>query len=242
MAKQPTTAARNWPDNLSFGAFKLAYPLSNSSIYDYLYQTYGEQIQVKKEKVVLTNLEKILGATFKLSNEVGFHSMSLRDLCRETGISMGGIYAYIRSKENLALMIEMVVCDLLHNLLSEILKDIQDIEHKLEAAVRAHIYMGDLFQPWFYFVFMEAKTFSKQQKELAKEAELKYEKRLSKLIRQGQKRAIFSNMDAQAVAALIISAQQDWHLKRWKYGNKRMSAQAYADMVVIMIKRLLSSR
>ena len=241
MKKKPAKSNKNWPDSLSYEAFRQAHRLSSESIYTYLYQTFAEQIQIKKEKVVLTNLEKILNATFRLSNEVGFHSMSLRDLCRETGISMGGLYAYIRSKDNLALMIEMAVCDLFHNLLEQILQQIDDIDHKMEAAIRAHIYVSDLFQPWFYFVFMEAKTFSKQQKELAKEAELNYEKRLVKLIRLGQKQAVFGDVDAQAVAALIIAAQQDWHLKRWKYSNKKKGVQDYADRVVLMVRRVLGS-
>jgi AcrR family transcriptional regulator len=40
---------------------------------------------------------------------VGFRAMNLRDLCGETGLSMGGLYGYIASKDQLAEMIEDVV-------------------------------------------------------------------------------------------------------------------------------------
>ncbi|WP_436411649.1 hypothetical protein [Variovorax ginsengisoli] len=35
--------------------------------------------------------------------------MSLRDLSRESGLSMGGLYGYIKTKDDLAAMIEDVV-------------------------------------------------------------------------------------------------------------------------------------
>ncbi|MCP3955406.1 MAG: helix-turn-helix transcriptional regulator, partial [Desulfobacterales bacterium] len=48
-------------------------------------------IKIKKEAVVVKNLVTIFQATLKLSNEKGFHAMSLRDLSRETKLSMGAL-------------------------------------------------------------------------------------------------------------------------------------------------------
>ena len=40
--------------------------------------------------MAVKNLVKIFKATLKLANRKGFHAMSLRDLCAESGMSMGG--------------------------------------------------------------------------------------------------------------------------------------------------------
>ena len=64
-----------------------------------------EKMQIKNEKIAIPNLQKIFEATFKLSNTHGFQGMSLRDLSKETGISMGGLYSYIGSKNDLASVI-----------------------------------------------------------------------------------------------------------------------------------------
>ena len=67
-----------------------------------------ENIKTKKPDFAVNNLEKLFKATFKISTKIGFHEMSLRALCRETGLSMGGIYSCIESKEMIAIMIKML--------------------------------------------------------------------------------------------------------------------------------------
>ena len=66
---------------------------------------YGDRIQTKKRKLLEKNLPLIFDTAIKVSLEKGFNTMSLRDLCRETGLSMGGLYSYIVSKEVLLEMI-----------------------------------------------------------------------------------------------------------------------------------------
>ena len=63
-------------------------------------------IKIKKEKVAVKNLAKIFDATLKLANEKGFHAMSLRDLCRESGLSMGALYNYFSGKDELLVLIQ----------------------------------------------------------------------------------------------------------------------------------------
>ena len=58
-------------------------------------------LKIKKEAVVMKNLENILNTTLVLSSKIGFQTMSLRDLSRESGLSMGALYTYFSSKDDL---------------------------------------------------------------------------------------------------------------------------------------------
>ena len=61
----------------------------------------AQPIRLKKEDRALRNLEKIFGAALAISNRKGFQAMSMRELARETGMSMGALYGCFSGKEEL---------------------------------------------------------------------------------------------------------------------------------------------
>jgi len=51
------------------------------------------------------NVQEILGKSSRLMARVGFHGTSMRELARETGRSLAGLYHYFQSKEDLLFLI-----------------------------------------------------------------------------------------------------------------------------------------
>src|ERR671933_2348557 len=51
-------------------------------------------------------LEFILRTSARIFAEKGYHSTSMRDISRETGVSLAGLYYYCRSKEELLFLIQ----------------------------------------------------------------------------------------------------------------------------------------
>ena len=97
-----------WPKDTSFKAFQERWTLEGEPLWRGVFEMHKDKMQIKNANVAIANLEKIFSATFKLANSKGLQAMSLRDLSKETGISMGGLYAYIESKDDLASVIEGV--------------------------------------------------------------------------------------------------------------------------------------
>lgn len=84
-----------------YAEFKKLVAFSREAISRGIFEEHRGRIKVKKEKVAVKNLVKIFDATLSLSNARGFHAMSLRDLSGATGLSMGALYSYFSSKEEL---------------------------------------------------------------------------------------------------------------------------------------------
>lgn len=210
-------------------------PLDSDNIWAYLLERHAGRIGVKRRKPALQNLEKIFNATFRLANDVGFRAMSLRDLCRETGLSMGGLYGYIAGKDQLAEMIE----DVVRHATTEVPRlfgDVADPLDRLEALIRASIYLSEILQPWFYFVYMDSRVLQPAQRGMAKESELYVQALLAATIEQIATRPPCS---ATLLSAHCLALFQDWYVKRWKYRAAKVSADDFADSTVRMVRSYL---
>ncbi|WP_229422042.1 TetR/AcrR family transcriptional regulator [Massilia aquatica] len=219
-----------------FAQFEKMTPLNGDTIWAYLVDRHAERIGVKRRKPALENMERIFGATFRLANEVGFRAMSLRDLCRETGLSMGGLYGYIDSKDQLAEMIEDVVRHASQEL-PRMFLHVQAPLERLESLVRATIYLSEILQPWFYFVYMDSRVLSFEQRGMAKNSELSIQAEIADMI--GQLQPVPSGKP-DLLAAHIVAMFQDWYIKRWKYRAAKVHVDDFADSTLAMIRSHLS--
>jgi AcrR family transcriptional regulator len=219
-----------------FEQFQQMTPLNGATIWTYLVDRHAERIGVKRRKPALENMEKIFVATFRLANEVGFRAMSLRDLCRETGLSMGGLYGYIESKDQLAEMIEDVVRHATYEM-PRLYAHIASPLERLESLVRGTIYLSEILQPWFYFVFMDSRVLNFAQRGMAKNSELSVQTYIASILDELQPAP---KGDTTLLAAHIVAMFQDWYVKRWKYRAAKVHVDDFADSVLLFMRSHLT--
>jgi AcrR family transcriptional regulator len=150
---------------------------------------------------------------------------------------MGGLYGYISSKDQLAEMIEDVVRHATHEV-PKMYTDITDPLDRLEALMRASIYVSEILQPWFYFVFMDSRVLQAEQRSTAKESELHVQALFAEVIAQLPARPPGS---PDLLAAHVMAMFQDWYVKRWKYRAADVSPDRFADSAVRMMRGYLSA-
>jgi TetR/AcrR family transcriptional regulator, cholesterol catabolism regulator len=195
-------------------------------------RSFGRQTnRVKKEKTVVKNLDSIFGAVLKISNKKGFKSMSMRNLSRECGLSMGALYNYFSSKDELLEMLQHQRRTITGKILEERIESESTAPAKLKAAIFTHLYLSEAMQPWFYFSFMETKNLSQIEKQKAVESERATEKMICEILIQGQEQNVFHSHDPHLGASIIKAMLQDWYLKRGKYAGKNISVDQYVEYV-----------
>ena len=225
--------------HFNFEQFQQITPLTGDNIWAYILDRNAARIGVKRRKPALENLERIFGATFRLANDVGFRAMSLRDLCRETGLSMGGLYGYIAGKDQLAEMIEDVVRHATQEL-SLLSSQVEAPLERLEALIRASIYLSEILQPWFYFVYMDSRVLQVEQRSMAKNSELYMQERIAAII---EEIGLHPPGAASLLAAHCLALFQDWYVKRWKYRAAKVHVDDFADSTVrLMLNYLAPAR
>lgn len=220
-------------------AFREAWQLEGPPVWKTVFEMHREKMQIKNEKIAVANLENIFTSTFKLTGEKGFQAMSLRDLSRETGISMGGLYAYIGSKDELASVIEDVLRHYIQKVLGSLaVCRLTPVQH-LRAIIHGEAYMNEIMNPWFYFCFMELKGLPREQQLKAMDIELQAEAMLVDNIQAGIQQGIYRCEDPRMLATQVVGVMQQWYLKRWKYRRMQVGVDEFANSVMGNLLKVL---
>lgn len=226
---------------MDYADFQKRVNLSKYDLCREVYQENRRSIRVKKEDTVVKNLERIFSATLKISNNKGFQAMSMRDLSRETHLSMGALYSYFASKEELLGMLQNQRRTVTQRILDQRIAQESNPAARLRAAILTHLHLSEAMQPWFYFSYMEAKNLSKKEQALAVASELYTEKLIADILKQGQIQRDYELRDPQLTASVIKAMLQDWYLKRSKYARRGISVDQYAQFVLEFVEAFITN-
>lgn len=208
-----------------------------------IFVRHKDRIRVRKPQAAIANLAKIVQTFLKLTNRKGFHATSLRELSEAAELSMGGLYSYFDSKDTLLLMILGEVDSTMREVLYAVPTAIRaDPLENLHWVIEAHIRLTEVMQPWFVFVYMEAKSFPPSARLAAINSERLVEGVLEEIIESGRAAGRFAVDDPVLTASLIKPLLQDWYVKRSKYRRRNISIDRYIQRVTAIVEAAVELR
>ncbi len=224
---------------MDYAEFKKKLAASRQDICREVLARKRSSIRVKKEDRALRNLEKIFGAALRISNRKGFQAMSMRDLSREAGMSMGALYGCFSGKEELLEMLQHQGRTIAGRTLLAVVAAEAEPAARLAAAVQTHLYLSEAMQPWFYFSFMEAKNLTRKELAEAVASERFTEQVFADILEEGRRRGVFHHRDSRLTAGAIKALLQDWYLKRSKHAERNVDVDGYARFVLELINAIV---
>ena len=224
---------------LTYQEFRDIVEVSMEKICRAVFHENRDSIKIKKEEVAVKNLINIFNTTLELSNTMGFQAMSLRDLSRESGLSMGALYSYFTGKDELAKIIQEQGRRIIADILKEQVEKGNDPREQLQIAIRAHLFLNEVMQKWFYFSFMEARNLSREEQKRAIESELVTESMFIDILDSGIEKGLFRVSNTVLTASTVKAMLQDWYLKRWKYSRRKVTVEDYADFIINLIESFI---
>ncbi len=223
--------------DLSYAGFKSNFTYQGDDLYSLIFQRNRDKIKISTEKFAVKNLRKIFDATFQIVPKIGFQAMSLRDLSTSTGLSMGGLYSSISSKETIAIIVKDVVSIICADVVARSSQQ-KDPKLALEVLIRGYLYASTLMQPWFYFLYFETKCLPIPDQKASKNIELAQIKELESLISQ-LTRGYDGCHKSDFVATMTLALIQERYLKHWKYKKSAETIDDYADKCLQLIYRAI---
>ena len=107
--------------------------------------------------------------------------------------------------------------------------------------IETHIRMTEEMTRWFAFVYFEAKAFPPKDMKAARGVEESTTRMLNDILRRGMDAGIFAGGDPDLYALMIKPLLQDWYVKRYKYKQRKISADDYTAQVFRFIEHGLVS-
>lgn len=193
------------------------------------------QSSVKDESLIEIRRGQIIRGAVKLFKEKGFHRATTREIAKAAGFSIGTLYEYIRTKEDVLFL----VCDDIYNKVHDRLIGLTTqtgTVTDLKSAVEQYFYVIDEMADEFVVMYQESKSLSKDalgyvlQKEMMMVALM--EKLIQSCVDSGELR--IKNEEVQLTAHHIVVQGQMWAFRRWALQTE-YTIENYIEVLVDQI-------
>jgi AcrR family transcriptional regulator len=185
-------------------------------------ETFRKKIstKIKNSKLVEERHEQIFQAASKLIQKKGYHMTTLRDLSKETGISLGNLYDYITTKEDILYMIHEKAAQMVLEVVSQRMGDVRNPVEKLREMIERELEAMDRYQDLVMTIYQESHSLSKPSLRTMLRSEEAHIGRFKEVIEEGVETGVFKKANPIMLANIIKMMIDCWVLKRWDLRGK----------------------
>ncbi len=173
-----------------------------------------------------------------LFKEKGFHKTTTREIAKESGFSIGTLYEYIRTKEDVLFL----VCDAIYERVKDRLEGSIDLNkpsiENLISVVKSYFYLMDDMQEEVLIMYQEVKSLKKETKEYVLQKERDMVDMLKHMMVTCMPQDI-SEKDATLLANNIFIQGQMWGFRRWML-QKEFTLEDYVKRQIHFLLQALA--
>ncbi|MFD1852204.1 TetR/AcrR family transcriptional regulator [Oceanobacillus bengalensis] len=182
---------------------------------------------IKDQELVKKRRDQMIKGAITLFREKGFHRTTTREIAKASGFSIGTLYEYIRTKEDVLFL----TCDAIYDRVQERVESAFNLEQpsleNLITIVRSYFYLMDEMQEEILILYQEVKSLKKETRRyvLHKEQEmvLMLEHAILTCVPEG-----LPKERASLIANNIFVQGHMWGFRRWIL-QRQYTLEAYID-------------
>jgi TetR/AcrR family transcriptional regulator, cholesterol catabolism regulator len=186
---------------------------------------------VKDERLVKIRRNQMIKSAIALFKEKGFHRTTTREIAREAGFSIGTLYEYIRSKEDILYLVCDNIYDEVQDQLEKDLASHQGTLESLRRGIENFFRIMDDVQEEVLVMYQEAKSLSKDALPYVLKKEIGMVSMLEEVIQlvvdSGELR--MTSEEVNLLAHNIVVTGQMWGFRRWHI-QKQYRLEDYIKM------------
>ena len=171
---------------------------------------------IKDEGLIEIRRQQIVRGAVKLFKEKGFHRATTREIAKAAGFSIGTLYEYIRTKEDVLYL----VCDNIYNKVMASLSSFPSDSGtilELKVAVRQYFLLIDGMIDEFSIMYQESKSLPKEARQYVLKKELEMVNLFERILKGcvKSKELILSEKEIYLAANHIVIQGQAWAFRKW---------------------------
>lgn len=191
---------------------------------------------VKDERLVIKRRNQMIKGAVTLFKEKGFHRTTTREIAKAAGFSIGTLYEYIRTKEDVLYLVCDNIYDEVHNRLQQDIDTKRGTLESLKLGIAKYFRVVDELQDEFLVMYQESKSLSKDalpyvlQKETA--MALIIADIINRCVENGE--LDLTSEEVKVLSHNIVVLGQMWAFRRWTI-QKMHTLEEYTDIQIKLI-------
>lgn len=177
----------------------------------------GDEVEstVAEPELVATRRRQIADAARTTFVQKGYHPTRVRDIAEAAGVSIGTIYQYVRTKEDILFLVcEQGFSDWEVRITAAI-KDLESPIDKLKAAAKEYYLAMSEIDDSILLMYQETKSLSEPRRQRVMKREEDITLIFENILREGKKKGVFRIQEPRLAAHNILVLAQMWGTKRW---------------------------
>lgn len=170
---------------------------------------------------------QLLGAAARLMDRNGSAGVSMQAVAAEAGVSVGLIYRYFGSKDELLLAVITQVLDAFATAVPAAVEGAgPDPVHRLAAAFRAYCEVIEEHRHATVLTYRESRSLTAEGRERIMELEVQTSEPLRQVLREGHEAGLFDVPDVELASYNLLLFAHSWALKHW-YFERTVDFESY---------------
>jgi AcrR family transcriptional regulator len=186
---------------------------------------------VKDERLVKMRRNQMIKGAIALFKQKGFHRTTTREIAKAAGFSIGTLYEYIRSKEDILYLVCDSIYDEVKDRLEQDLASHQGTLKSLRYGIENFFRVMDSVQEEVLVMYQEAKSLSKDALPYVLEKEIDMVSMLEEVIQlvvdKGE--LCMTTKEVKLWAHNVVVQGQMWGFRRWTI-QKQYTLDEYIEM------------
>jgi TetR/AcrR family transcriptional regulator, cholesterol catabolism regulator len=180
---------------------------------------------------------QLLDAAARLMERDGSHAVSMQAVAAEAEVSVGLIYRYFGSKDDLLLAVIVGVLDSFATQVPAAVEAAgEDPVHRLAAAFRSYCEVIDQRRHAAVLTYRETKSLDDAGRARIKDLEVQTSEPLRAALREGVDAGLFVVPDLELAAYDLLLLAHAWALKHW-YFERTLSLETYVERQLALVLR-----
>lgn len=190
---------------------------------------------VRDRDLVEQRHEQIFRAASRIFISRGYHEATVREIAEAAGLSLGSLYSYIRTKEDILYLVFDRLTTALRENINRATEGLEDPVAKIRAALEADVATTERYQDEILLMYHETKSLGRKSLHAVLSREAEYVRTFEAILREGDRRGVMKS-DPELAADIIAFLCSIVALRRWNL-RRRFSGSAVHDGLIQFVLR-----
>ena len=192
---------------------------------------------IKDTTLVEKRRNQIISGALSLFKKKGFHRTTTREIAKESGFSIGTLYEYIRTKEDVLFLVYEAINNHVYKHLEKVIDSKEPSIENLVFIIDSYYRLMDEMQEEVIILYQEVKSLETNVKEIV----LQKEREMVLMLKRAIMRCVSEELpkeEIELIANNIFVQGHMWGFRRWML-HRKFSIDKYIEMQTRLILQSL---